>query len=450
MTSRAEYGMRFAALIALAMAALLGVVRAQDEFPPPPEENPVEKKKGSLQPRPEDDPKTELWVAKLGASRARPLSTPPGVLLHHVMSPDGARFYYHREVSRTDGKDGKPVNVIYALFTVGADKAESKVAETGADTTPPLFLGDERILFCTRRYDTNEDAAIDELDDASLMVCNRDGGNLRSVATLEPGETPVAVWNEDREVLLSTAGDKDVNGWIVALSVVRGDRTNVVRGFNVELVLDDGRLIVERQVAPPPQRDMGNGWNPWGEIAPETEAPEQPLPTLLDASEHFIFDPKDGSETPLYGAAKRSRFVVAAEGSFFGHQEPSEPNEEEVGWGWFGPETIGRQVSEVLIVDDPEHHDTRSPSARYDYQVIGWIQERGLLVIEQGKLGSRLLLFDHALKIHRLADFELNARGFVASRDGLTIGWLDIDDTDKNGYLEPWKDQSRLSYTRIE
>jgi hypothetical protein len=32
----------------------------------------------------------------------------------------------------------------------------------------------------------------------------------------------------------------------------------------------------------------------------------------------------------------------------------------------------------------------------------------------------------------------------------LTIGWLEIDDTDKNGYLEPWKDQSRLSFTRIE
>jgi hypothetical protein len=443
-------GTSYLALVILVLAALLGGVIAQDEFPPPPEEDPDKKKKGSLQPRPEDDPKTELWVAKLGASRARPLSTRPGILLHPVMTPDGTRFYYHREESRTDGKDGKPVRVMYVLYSVGADKAEGKVAETGADTTQPLFLGDDRIIFCARRYDVIEDGALDELDDASLMVCNRDGGNLRSITTLRPGETPVAVWNEGREVLLSTAGDKDVNGWIVALNLVRGDRTNVVRGFNVELVLDDGRLLIERQKAPPPERNMGTGWNPWGEVLPETEEPEQPLPSLLDPSEHLIFDPRDGTETLLYGATKRSRFVVAAEGSFFGHQEPSEPSEEEAGWGWFGPESVSRQVSEVLIVDDPEHHDTRSPSARYDYQTIGWINERGLLVIEQGKLGSRLMLFDHALKMHRLADFELNARGFMASRDGLTIGWLEIDDTDKNGYLEPWKDNSRINFIKIE
>jgi hypothetical protein len=82
----------YLALCVFALLISLGVARAQEEFPPP-EGNPEDekKKKGSLQPRPEDDPKTELWVAKLGASRARPLSTPPGVLLHHVMSPDGTR-----------------------------------------------------------------------------------------------------------------------------------------------------------------------------------------------------------------------------------------------------------------------------------------------------------------------------------------------------------------------
>lgn len=450
MIRRSSFAFRSFAFTCILLLAFTCVV-AQEEFPPPPDANgEPEKKKGSLQPRPEDDPKTALWVAKLGAARPQPLSTRAGILLHHVMSPDGARVYYFREESRSDGRTGKPAGVSYALYTVGAEKAESKVAETGADTTPPLFLGDDRILFCARRYDSNEDAAVDELDDASLMVCNLDGGNLRGIATLKSGETPVAVRNE-REVLVSTAGDTDVNGWIVSINLVRGDRTNIVRGFNVELVLDDGRLVVERQKAPPAARPVGDIWNPWGEAVPETEVPEQPLPSLLDPSEHFIFDPKDSSETVLYGGSKRSRLVVSAEGSFFGHQEPSEPSEDESGgWGWFGPENISKQMSEILIVDDPAHHDTRSPSARYNYQVIGWITDRGLLVIEQGKLGSRLLLFDHALKTHRLADFELNARGFVASKDGLTIAWLEIEDTDKNGYLEPWKDHSRISFTRIE
>jgi hypothetical protein len=111
-------------LVAL-LVSVLGVAAQDDPMLPPDGENPDDKKKkGSLQPRPEDDPKTELWVAKLGAARARPLSTKAGVLLHHVISPDGARFYYHREESRTDGKDGKPVAVTYALYSVGADNAE--------------------------------------------------------------------------------------------------------------------------------------------------------------------------------------------------------------------------------------------------------------------------------------------------------------------------------------
>ena len=440
-------GTRWMIAAAFSAIALLGLAYAQDVPEPDPDDEP-KKKEGSLQPRPEDDPKTELWVAKLGAARARALSTEPGVLLHHVLSPDGERFYYYREIARTDGKDGKPINVNYALYTVGPEKAESKVAETGADSAPPLFLSDGRILFTARRYDFNEDGYINELDDATLIVGNRDGGSLRNVANLAPGETPVAVWKEDREVLIVTTSEDDVNAWIVSMNLVRGDRTRVVHGFNVELVLDDGRLLIERLAAA--ENNKPDNPNPWGvPVTPEEDA-EEPETSLLDPSIHLIFDPKDSTETPLYGASHRSRIVVHAEGSFFGHQEPSEPDDARPRWNQWGPESVGKQLSEILIVDDPQHHDSRSPSARYNYTTIGWITERGLLVIEQGNLGSKLLLLDHALKDHHLAEFDLHARGFVASKDGRTIGWLDVEDTDSNGFLEPWKDHSKINYTRIE
>ncbi|MCG3184213.1 MAG: hypothetical protein ICCCNLDF_02326 [Planctomycetes bacterium] len=435
-------------LVTLMLGATLALTFAYaQELPEPLPEEEAAKPKGSLQPRPEDDPKTALWVSKLGAARARTLATAPGVLLHHAMTPDGERFYYHRELPAADTS---PRGTRYALWTVGPDTAESKVADTGADCAQPLFLADGRILFCVRRYDSNEDGLLDDRDEAALMVSNRDGGNLRNVATLQPGENPLATWNEDRDVLISTAAEGDVNGWIESLNLVRGDRTRVVRAFNVELVLDDGRLLIERLVAPEPDKGRPTRFNPWNNEPQEDEEAEQPLPTLLDPTEHILFNPKDNSETPLYGASRRSRFVVSAEGSFFGHQEPSEPSDDNRGWGYWGPETFSRQLSELLIVDDPQHHDTRSPAARYNYYSLGWIAERGLLVIEQGNLGSRLLLFDRALKTHRLADFGLSARGFVASRDGLTIGWLDVEDTDKNGYLEPWKDHSRVNLIRIE
>lgn len=440
-------GVRWLATLLLGAMLALTLVGAQ-EFPePPPEEEEPRQQKGSLQPRPEDDPKTGLWVSKLGAARARTLATAPGVLLHHVLSPDGERFYYHRELPPTDAV---PRGTRYALWTAGPDKAESKVADTGAESAPPLFLADGRILFCVRRYDSNEDGALDDQDDATLVVSNRDGGNLRNVAELQPGENPVAVWNDDRDVLINTAGEDDVNGWIVSLNLVRGDRTRVVRAFNVELVLDDGRLLIERLQALEPDKGRPTRFNPWNP-APETdEDSKQPLPDLLDPTTHFIFNPKDDSEIQLYGASRRSRILIHAEGSFFGHQEPSEPSEDNRGWGYWGPETVTRQLSELLIVDDPQHHDTRAPSARYNYYALGWIAERGLLVMERGNLASRLLLFDRALKTHRLASFEFSAQGFVASRDGLTIGWLDVEDTDKNGYLEPWKDHSRLNLIRIE
>ncbi|MCB9933326.1 MAG: hypothetical protein H6841_07890 [Planctomycetes bacterium] len=438
---------RWPASVLIALALALTLVVAQ-ELPEPPPEGQPKKKEGSLQPRPDNDPKTELWVAGLGAARARTLSTEPGVLMGHVLSPDGERFYYYRELPASDAA---PRGNRYALFTVGAEKAETKVADTGADATPPIFLEDGRILFTTRRYDLNEDGLLDENDDATLMVGNRDGGNLRNVATLQPGETPLAVWKQDREVLLNCADDEDANGWITSLNLVRGDRTRLVRAFNVELVLDDGRLLVESLVAPEPDKGKPVRFNPWNPGQQPEDKEEQELqPTLLDATVHSIYDPEQKTTVKLYAGGGRSRFVVSAEGSFFGHQEPSEPEESNQYRGNWGPETVSKQLSELLIVDDPQHHDTRSPSARYDYQALGWIPERGLLVIEQGNLGSRLLLFDRALKAHRLAEFELNACGFIASRDGLTIGWLEVEDTDKNGYLEPWKDHSRVNLIRIE
>jgi hypothetical protein len=435
----------------LLICALAGVGHpfAQDMFPPDEEPEEEPEKKGSLLPRPEEDARTALWVSRLGAARPQPLATAPGVLLNHVMSPDGERFYFFRRLPVGEPEEGVPGGDRYALYTVGPERAEAKVADTGADCTPPLFLDDGRILFVSRRYDLNDDGSVDELDDGVLMISNRDGGNLRQVANVAPGEVPVAVWREGREVLLSTPGEDDANGWIVSLNLVRGEREPVVRGFNVEIVLSDGRLLVERlqsRPAPPPNP---RGWG-WGQPAGEDEPePEPPLPTLLDHSEHVVFDPATGEESPLYSPSRRSRFVVHAENSWFGQQEPDNQGNTRMR-GFYGPQQPSSQKSEVLIVDDPQHHDTRAISARYDYHTIGWINERGLLVIEQGNLGSRLVLFDRALKTHRLADFDLNARGWVASRDGLTIGWLAVEDTDKNGYLQPWRDHSRLFYMRIE
>lgn len=438
--------------IALLMCALFAgaFVVAQDIFPPEPQpEEEPEKKKGSLLPRPDEDTKTALWVSKLGAARPQPLTTEPGVLLHHSMTPDGSRFFYFRVVARNDGKDGEPAGVSYALYTVGVDRAETKVADTGADSTPPVFLNDGRILFMTRKYDLNEDGRIDELDDATLLVSNREGGNLRHVATLPPGEVPLAVWREDRDVLLSTPGQEDANGWIVSMNLVRGDRERIVRGFNVELVLDDDRLLIERLQSKPLPPPNVRRWN-WNGPVEEEEESEPPLPTLLDHSEHILFDSKDGTESVLYNPSRRSSIVVHAEGSWFGHQAPDNEDDSRNRFNYWGPESRTLPTSEILIVDDPQHHDVRATSARYDYFTVGWVEERGLLVIEEGNLGSRLMLFDHALKPHRLVDFDLTARGFVASKDGLTIGWLGVDDTDKNGYLQPWKDNSRLYFLRIE
>jgi hypothetical protein len=49
-----------------------------------------------------------------------------------------------------------------------------------------------------------------------------------------------------------------------------------------------------------------------------------------------------------------------------------------------------------------------------------------------------------------VAEFPLEARGFTASRDGLTVGWVEVEDTDKNGHLQPWKDNARPYFLKIE
>ncbi|MBK8208169.1 MAG: hypothetical protein IPK87_15440 [Planctomycetes bacterium] len=439
---RADLRVLFACVLAsvCVVAAL-----AQDEMPPEPEPEQPAEPKGSLQPRPDEDPQTIAWVKALAGARPQSLSVAEGVLLRHCLTPEGDRFYYYRETARVEAKDDKPGTVSYALFCVGSDKSESKVADTGAAALPPIFLADGRILFVSRRHDLNDDALVDELDDAALMVSNRDGGNLRSVASLGAGEVPVAAWREGREVLIATPGDDEVSGWIVSLNIVTGKRENVVQAFNVALVLADDRLLIERmQATEPPKKPMR--WDRRGPAAPEEV--ETPEPGLLDHVEYLVYEPKDGNVVSLFRPSRKSRIVVTGDNSYFGVQERDVSQSAVRGNPY--SQRQGALNAEILIIDDAEHRDTRSPAARYSYEVLGWIEGRGALLVERGNLGSRLMLMDRALKFHRLAEFDLVATGYCASRDGLTVGWLEVEDTDKNGLLEPWADKSRPHYLKIE
>ncbi len=418
---------------------------AQDEFPPEPEPEQPAEPKGSLQPRPDADSQTATWVKALVGARPRSLSVADGVLLRHCLTPEGDRFYYYRETARVEAKDDRPGTASYALYCVGSDKSESRIADTGAAALPPIFLGDGRILFVSRRHDLNDDDLVDELDDAVLMVSNRDGGNLRSVANLGTGEVPVAVWRDGREVLIATPGEDDVSGWIVSLNLVTAKREKVVQAFNVALVLADDRLLIERmQASEPPKKPMR--WDRRGSAAPEEV--EAPKPSLLDRVEYLVFEPRDGNVVSLFRPSRKSRIVTTGDNSYFGVQERDAAQTAIRGSPY--AQRQGAASAEILIIDDAEHRDTRSPAARYSYEVLGWIEGRGALLVERGNLGSRLMLMDRALKFHRLADFDLVATGFCASRDGLTVGWLEVEDTDKNGLLEPWTDKSRPNYLRIE
>lgn len=427
-------------LAALALSAL--PTTAQDEVEPAPEpeaEEPAEPK-GSLRARGESDAAAEGWVRTLGTPQPRALTVAQGPMPRMVISPEGDRFYYYRPLPPGEGAPQ-----LFALYCVGPDKSEGKVADTGVDAHPPLFLGDGRLLFTTRRHDMNDDGTIDELDECTLVVSNRDGGNLRHIATLAPGEVPAATWREDREVLLATPGEDEVNGWIVSLDLVTGKREQVVRAFNVALVLPGGKLLIERmQSTPRPREPMR--WGPDGPEAPADEG-EPPPPSLLDHVEYLVFDPAETEPAPLFRPSRKSRIVATGEGSFFGMQD----RDPSLAAGRGSP-YVRRQGSfshEILIVDDAQHRDTRSPSARFNYEVLAWIEQRGLLVIERGNLGSRLFLMDRALKFHKLAEFDFDATDFVASRDGLTVGWLRVEDTDLNGQLEPWKDHARPHLLRL-
>lgn len=434
-----------AACIAAALSLLLiawpAIAQEPEPEPPPEAEEEPAEERGTLLPRPEQDAETEAWVRSLVGARPRSLSIATGPVIRHVMTPQGDRFYYHREVSRSEGEDGKPRAVHYALYTVGPDKTEARISETGACAWPPLFLPDGRILFATRRYDINEDGTIDDLDDASLMVSNQDGGNMRSVATLAPGEVPIAAWREGREALLAVPGENETDGWIVSLNLQRGSREQLVQAHNVALVLDDGRLLIERVQAAEPDRTPTPRIG--GRAAPPEEV-ETPAPTILDHVEYLIFNPAEGSAVTLFKPSRHSRIVTSGEGSFFGVQARDMSQATQRG------APAPAMTTDILIIDDAEHRDTRAPSARFSYEVLAWIEDRGLLIIERGNLGSRLMLLDRALKAHRIADFDFTATGFVASRDGLSVGWLEVEDTNKDGHLEPWQDNARPFHLRIE
>lgn len=440
---------RLSLIAIVAMLSSLAALAQDPELPEPPpaeDQEKPEEPRGSLLPRPDEDAQTAAWAASLAGIRARSLSVQTGPMLRHVMAPAGDRFYYYREISRGDGEDGKPRAVSYALYTAGPDKTEARVAETGACAWPPLFLEDGRILFVTRRYDMNEDGAIDELDDASLVVSNRDGGTLRNVATLAPGEVPVATWRDGREVLLALPGEEETDGWIESLSLQRGSREPIVQAQGIALVLEGNRLLIERAQAAEAERTPTA--RVFGGRATPGEEPEQPKATLLDHVEYLIFDPADGSTVSLFKPSRHTRIVTTGGGSFFGMQARDTSQSLLRGVPYRQPDP--GFSSDILIIDDAEHRDTRAPSARFSYEALAWIEGRGLLLIERGNLGSRLMLMDRALKFHRLADFDLAATGFVASRDGLTVGWLEVEDTNKDGHLQPWQDNARPFHLRIE
>ena len=65
-------------------------------------------------------------------------------------------------------------------------------------------------------------------------------------------------------------------------------------------------------------------------------------------------------------------------------------------------------------------------------------------------LRSRVFLLDRALKWHTLGELDQAARGVRLSADGLKLAWLEVEDTDENGILEPWKDHSRPLFAALE
>jgi hypothetical protein len=84
------------------------------------------------------------------------------------------------------------------------------------------------------------------------------------------------------------------------------------------MVLEDGKLLLERMQAPEPARNRPN----YRRALPDDDAEEEaPKPTLLDYVHYSVFDPKDSSVTPLYRASRKSALIARGEGSYFGVQE---------------------------------------------------------------------------------------------------------------------------------
>ncbi len=448
---------------ALTLLCILSIALLAQDEPPPDGEKPPEKKGGTLKPRPDDDPAAQQFIAKLAPARPQMAGVAAGPIVRHVLSPDGQFLYYFRDQNPRPAKatpekrePAKPAaNPRYVLFRVGQRGSEEKVMETGFDAVAPLFVPDGRLLVVTRKLDLNGDGAIDHLDERSLMVCNADGGSEHEVTTLRPNEMPLAVWRDGKEVLLADYARDDVNGWIVTLPLSRGQRSILTRGFNVSMVLEDGKLVIERFMAPKPPAEQPN--NPWAwrfgreeEMEEEVEPP--PEASLLDRCQHILFNPADpANELELFNPAQRARLCAYGEGTFFGYQlatrnvnAPRMPN---------GRLRTSRAVEsfELLILDSPTQYDTKAQQARNDYFPLAWISGKGLLATEISNLKTRLVLMDRSSKLNLLPITEMgyDAQGFCASLDGLTVAWLTLEDTNEDGYLDPWQDNARAWFLQI-
>jgi signal transduction histidine kinase len=398
----------------------------------------------TLRDRPSEDREGRQWAMRNTGATARPMIVSDGPMIGHTLSPDGERFYFYR---RADNHSADAPR--YRLFTVGPDRTETRVADTGAVADPPMFLADGRIAYTTKRFDLNEDGVVNELDPATLVIAGRDGANARNALTFEPGEVPLRFWQDDRAVLVSVPGSRgthDVDGAIVTVNVVTGERMRVTRGVDVPYVLSDGRLLVARIQ---PRQDAGpqpaRGMQP--RVEREQDDGPQP-PSLLEPFEYHLVDPETGESELLIRPTEATTLQVRGEGSFFGTQvretERRRMPQHPAVFQAVRPDT------DILIVDDAQHRDIRAPNPRYSYQALAWVEGAGLLLIERGNLGSRLLLMDRALNTHRITEFSLFATGFAATPDGKLVTWLEVEDTDLNGYLEPWADHARPFYLRLD
>jgi hypothetical protein len=451
------------ALLALLMALSCATVLAQEE-PPPEGEKPPEKKGGTLKPRPDDDPAAAQFIAKLAPARPQMAGAAAGPIVRHVLSPDGQYLYYFRDLNAPAAKPApekrEPVKPAekprYVLYRVSQSKSEEKVMETGYDAVAPLFFPDGRLLVVARTFDQNGDGAINFNDERSLLVCNSDGASEHEIATLRPFETPLAIWREGKEVLLADYARDDINGWISTLPISRGQRTPLTRGFNVSMVLDDGKIVVERFVSPKPAAEQPT--NPWAWRFPQGEEEEaeevEPPPeaSLLDRTQHILFNPADpANEIELFNPAQRARLCVYGEGSFFGYQQSTR----NLNAGRFPNGSFRQSRSlesfELLVLDSPTQYDSKAPQARNDYFPLAWISGKGLLATEVSNLKTRLVLMDRSsgLNLLPITEMGFDAQGICASQNGLTVAWLTVEDTNEDGYLDPWQDNARVWFLQI-